>query len=98
MDVLAREDDEEVAPDGGGMSAAADDPMLLLPHRRPESLGGTSKHPMWSIERDELLPHRLRSRSDTAAHETILPVQRTTLGDFTSRVHGTAADWELTHE
>jgi len=98
VDVHATADDDEVAPDGGGLSCVPDDPRLLAIHRRPESLGGTSKHPVWSLDRGSLPARRLTSRADSRTHETILPIESITLSDFQRRLRATAIDWKVSHE
>ena len=98
VDVDAFEDNDLVGPGGGGLSVTADEPRLLPSYRRPESLGGTSKHPVWSIDRDQLPAHLLSSRPDREAHELIEPTDQVMLTDFEGRVHGTAVDWKLAYD
>jgi hypothetical protein len=98
VDVVALSERDQVVLEDSGLSCAPDDPWLLPPHRRPESLGGTSKHPVWSIQRNALPPHRLASRADSARHESILPLEPTTLGEFEVALRGTASDWRIEHE
>ena len=98
VDVPALEDSDLVEPGDGGLSTTPDEPLLLPNFSRPESLGGTSKHPVWSIERGELPAHRLASRWDNKKHETVMPRESMTLGEFESHIHSTAAEWELAYE
>ena len=46
-DVAAVNPTDPVGPGDGGLSVAPGDPMLLLRHRRPPSLGGTGRDPVW---------------------------------------------------
>lgn len=98
VDVETLDCDEEVSPEGGGLSTAPGNPLLLPVYRRPLSLGGTSKHPVWSIPRGHLPPYRLTSRTDSTTHETVLPAEAMTLKNFESHLHDTVQDWRLTHE
>ncbi|GAA5035337.1 hypothetical protein GCM10023258_37080 [Terrabacter aeriphilus] len=98
LDVEATQHDELVQPGTGGLSTAPDNPMLLPAFRRPRSLGGTSKHPVWSMARHALGAYGLGSRRDGATHESIEPLVETTLANFTDGVHRTAPDWSLAHD
>lgn len=97
-DVPALNDDDEVDSLGGGLSTTPDDPWLLPQFRRPESLGGTSKHPVWSIRRYQLTPQSLSSRWDSITHESVLPAQQSNLRDYVSNIHSTCPDWVLEYE
>jgi hypothetical protein len=72
--------DGAVEPGGGGMSVTPDDPARLPRHRRPPSLGGTGKDPVWSIATSQLGP-QLRYRPDPAnptTHGFVEPAMTTT--------------------
>lgn len=98
VDVAAIHENETVEPGTGGMSTAPDDPKLLPVFRRPRSLGGTSKHPVWSVPRPHLTHHELGSRRDGATHELVEPLEKTSLAVFNAHVCATAPDWSLAHE
>src|SRR5438132_2726767 len=71
-DVLAVKPTDLVSPGDGGMSVAPDDPAGLPRHRRPTSLGGIGRDPVWYIEKDDLAPD-LEFRQDSAVHGVIEP-------------------------
>ena|GEM_PF-929010 len=56
----------------GGMSVAPNDPRNLPPHRRPESLGGTGKDPIFEMNTNNL-PPGLTYIPDKPGHGTIQP-------------------------
>src|SRR5579862_3057331 len=77
-DVLAVNPSDPVMPGHGGMSVAPDDPLHLQRHRRPISLGGIGRDPVWYIEVDEL-GMDLDFRQDRAGHGLIEPKRAMTL-------------------
>lgn len=97
-DIAALNDDDLVGPGLGGLSTAPDEPRLLQRHRRPESLGGTGRDPVWSIQREHLSPHGLASRRDSPQHELVEAAEEVELRDLIKRIHGTAANWSLEYE
>lgn len=91
VDALAATD--PVTP-GKGMSVAPSDPALLPPLRRPASLGGIGKHPVWEIDEAELGPD-LRFRQDTRTHGLIEPARPMTLAEYLSALVLTRDRWLL---
>jgi hypothetical protein len=83
-----------VQPGQGGLSVAPDDPLQLQRHRRPASLGGTGRDPVWYIEIDELGPD-LGFRQDRPGHGLIEPIRPLTLQEFQDALAGTRYRWEL---
>jgi len=51
---IAVDDNDFVEPDGDGMSVVQDSPTHLDEPRRPISLGGDSKDPLWRVEQEDL--------------------------------------------
>lgn len=98
LDVEQTEDDEIVGPGSGGLSTAPDNPRLLQRHRRPESLGGTGKHPVWMIEQTMLPGLGLGSRRDKPNHEIVEADEKVTLGVYIARIHATVSHWAIAHE
>lgn len=98
QDVEAVNDSDIVGPGSGGLSTAPDQPLLLARHRRPESLGGTSNHPVWAIEREAFARFRLRAIRDRPDHETVEAQQEMPLSDFIAEIHSTVSEWEVAYE
>src|SRR5438552_602992 len=71
-DVLAVAASDLVQPGQGGMSVALNDPMSLQKHRRPVSLGGIGRDPVWYIEAKDLSAD-LNFRQDSISHGLIEP-------------------------
>lgn len=84
-------------PMRGGMSVAPDDPMNLPIFRRPASLAGTGKKPVWEIA-DNSLGTQLTFRQDTATHGVIEPTQPMPFDEYTSSISATAPKWLLRYE
>lgn len=93
-DVLASDPADLVLPGQGGMSVAPDDPLYLQKHRRPVSLGGTGRDPVWYIEVD-ILGVELRFRRDHIGHGLIEPRHPLTLQDFQDALSATRPQWKL---
>jgi|SRR5437667_6596390 len=93
-DVLAVNPTDSVCPGDGGMSVAPDDPGGLPRHRRPASLGGIGRDPVWYIEEDDLAPD-LEFRQDSAVHGVIEPSRPMTLQEFQDALAGTRQQWKL---
>lgn len=97
-DVAAEKPEALVQPDEGGMSVTPDDPMLMPQSRRPRSLGGTGRKPVWSMATSSLPQYSLRCRADRVDHALVEVAAVMTLGEFEATVCRTAHDWNLTHE
>jgi hypothetical protein len=93
-DVLAVNASDTVLPGQGGMSVAPDDPLHLLRHRRPASLGGTGRDPVWYIESAALAPE-LDFRPDRPGHGVIEPQRSLTLREFQNALADTRVSWKL---
>lgn len=90
------EPDEEgiVHPDGRGMSVRTA-PRYFERHRRPPAFGGTGKHPLWSIESEDL-PEYLTYRpdlGDNPRHGVIEPSYSMDLEAFRDALASTRDDW-----
>jgi hypothetical protein len=93
-DVTAVSPTDPVGPGDGGLSVAPGDPTLLLRHRRPSSLGGTGRDPVWCIEVDDLGPD-LRFRQDRPAHGLIEAGRPMTLQMLRDALAATRSRWRL---
>jgi hypothetical protein len=76
------------------MSVAPDDPMHLPKHRRPASLGGIGRDPVWYIETEDL-GSDLEFRQDRPSHGMIEPQQPQTLQAFQGALAATRCRWKL---
>lgn len=94
-DVQAAADTDAVAPGDGGLSTVPGDPLLLPQSFRPRSLGGTGRHPVWSIDSSRLPPYELCPRSDRPNHTLIETAIPTELATFQSNIARTAHEWGL---
>lgn len=83
-------------PGRGGMSVAPDDPMNLPIFRRPASLAGTGKKPVWAIP-DATLGPNLIFRQDTATHGMVEPPSAMPWPQYIGALEATASKWELRH-
>jgi len=93
-DVLASDPKDMVMPGQGGMSVAPDDPMNLLKHRRPVSLGGIGRDPVWYIETEDLDAF-LAFRSDRPTHGLIEPAYPITLKEFQEALANSRFKWKI---
>ena len=93
-DVLAVHPSDMLPPGKGGLSVAPDDPMHLQRHRRPASLGGIGRDPVWYIEESDL-GTELCFRQDRPTHGFIEPVQAMTLQEFQDALARTRSFWEI---
>jgi len=93
-DVLAIAPSDRVLPGLGGLSVAPDDPVHLPRHRRPATLGGKGRDPVWSIDSDDLEPD-LEFRQDRPGHGLIEPKRAMTLQEFQDALAGTRCRWKL---
>ncbi len=102
-DLGVREVDLQPDPDGlarprrGGMSVAPDDPMSLPIFRRPPSLAGTGKKPVWSIS-DAALTPSLSFRQDSASHGLVEPASAMPWQNYLHALSETGPTWALCHE
>ena len=78
------------------MSVAPDDPMHLPDHRRPPSLGGNGKDPVFRYE-VALKPHSLFISLDSETHALVEPQARTTFDEYQRAIHSTQQKWMLSH-
>jgi hypothetical protein len=93
-DVLAVNPSDPVLPGQGGMSVAPDDPLNLQKHRRPASLGGIGRDPVWYIETDHL-GSDLEFRLERPGHGLIEPKRAIALGLFQAALAGLRPQWKL---
>jgi len=83
-----------VSPRHGGMSVALDDARNLPKHRRPPSLGGEGRDPVFSLDRLNL-PPPLETRVDRYPHALVEPVQRCRLSEYEEALASTRRMWRL---
>ena len=93
-DVQASHPLDLVLPGQGGLSVAPDDPMHLERHRRPASLGGIGRDPVWYIETDDLAPD-LQFRLETATHGVIEVSRPMMLQEFQDALAATRTKWRI---
>ena len=79
-----------------GMSVAPDDPTNLPVHRRPRSLGGTGKKPVWAISED-CLNADLRYTSTSMTHGVLAPARTMLHTVYVAALHQTRPDWQFQH-
>lgn len=80
-----------VHPGTGGMSVAPE-PRLLPKHRRPQTLGGDGRDPVFQMVLIDL-PETLRFRSDSESHGLIEPAAAASFELFQSAIHATQVFW-----
>lgn len=97
-DVEAVEQNDLVHPLGGGLSVTPDDPMLMPQSRKPRSLGGTSRKPIWSLEVPVLAEYDLSCRRDRTDHALVEVTRTVTLQEAQDQLCETASRWELAYE
>ena len=81
-----------VHPGTGGVSVAPESPSRLPEHRRPPTLGGNGKDPVWRLN-SRMLPDALRYRADTDTHGTIEPASTMTLTAYQDALRETRSRW-----
>lgn len=88
------DEDGRVHPKTGGVSVAESDPMTLPAHRRPPSLGGTGKDPVWAIYEDAL-GDRLALNDDPEIpnHGWLEPATSMTFTNYQAALSETASSW-----
>lgn len=84
-----------VYPKTGGLSVAPT-PNGLPSSKRPPSLGGTSKHPVWKLDVGQL-PPELVLRPVSANHGLIEPSQPTKVEEFQRALHKLEPLWVQVH-
>ena len=89
--------DRSVEPGTGGMSVAVDDALHLPKHRRPRSLGGEGRDPVFAIER-AILPSGLAIRVDRHPHALVEPAQRCMLRGYEDALASTRPSWRKIHD
>lgn len=86
-----------VWPRTGGISVTPNDPKKLPRHRRPRSLGGRGKDPVWCIPSSYLGP-KLVYKADPnnpTSHGFIEPAFPITFDDYQRALTGTRGSWQL---
>lgn len=85
-----------VDPRTGGMSVAPDDPVNLPRHRRPPSLGGEGRDPVfrYAVQR---IPATLTLRREQHDHAVVEPCDVSFFSEYQETIHGTRNDWEVHH-
>jgi len=85
-----------VRPNVGGMSVVLDDPRSLPRARRPRSLGGVGRHPVFCLG-EEKLPGLLTIRADQPPHAFVEPSVACRFEQYETALHSTRPDWRKTH-
>jgi hypothetical protein len=96
IDVPAQNPSDVVSPGGGGLSVSPHDPAHLPRHRRPTTLGGTGRDPIWGITTADLGPD-LQSRPDPdnpSGHGFIEPSRPMTVAEFEQALERTVQRWK----
>jgi hypothetical protein len=93
-DVKAQDPTDMVIPGDGGMSVAPQDPAALPFHRRPVSLGGKGRDPVWYIEESSLAP-ALGFCQDSPWHGVIEVSRPMTLQEFQDALAATRSRWTI---
>jgi hypothetical protein len=93
-DVDAVNPTDIVVPGDGGVSVTPDDPANLPYPRRPMSLGGKGRDPVWYIEADDLTP-TLQSIPDSPIHGAIEVSGPMSLQEFQDAVAATRSKWRI---
>lgn len=81
----------------GGMSVTPDDPMLMPIFRRPPSLYGTSKRPVWEMP-DSEVTKPLALRFDSPTHGLVEPWTSVPFEEYLDDLESTRPSWTLRHE
>jgi hypothetical protein len=74
------------------MSVAPKDPANLPKNRRPASLGGTGKDPVWEID-DTDLGEDLQCSQDTSTHGVVEVKVEMTLDEYEQALAATRGKW-----
>lgn len=94
---LAIAEDGTIAPGTGGMSVALEKSENLPKHRRPRSLGGEGRDPVFRMF-SAMLPETLLLRPDRHPHAYIEPITRGPLPDYESALAATRNHWDKVHD
>jgi hypothetical protein len=79
---------------GWGLSVAMDDPRGLPRHRKPRSLGGEGRDPVFSLLMSAV-GKALNVNEDHPPHALIEPVSRCSLADYEAALAGTRPSWKV---
>ena len=94
---IAVDEDGYVLPGPDGMSVTLDDPTRMPRPRRPRSLGGEGRDPLFQM-RSDLLRRALRLHVDElhprTAHACVTPAERWRFDEYQGAHHGTRPRWE----
>jgi len=85
-----------VEPGTGGMSVVLHDALHLPKHRRPRSLGGEGRDPVFALA-TAALPASLALRADRPPHALVEPRMPCTLAAYEHALCNTRRSWRLTH-
>ena len=85
-----------VRPATGGMSVVFGGALNLPKFRRPRSLGGEGRDPVFAIH-TALIPNPLVVRADQYPHALVEPQEECLLQQYESALHGTRSLWRLVH-
>lgn len=87
-----------VRPATGGMSVAPDDPLWLPKARRPIALGGTGRHPVYSLPVTALHPDLVARVDRPPEHASVEPLAACSFEEFQAGIWSTRGRWEVAHE
>lgn len=91
-DVPVADPTDVVTPGSGGMSVAPHSATNLPPLRRPATLGGSGRDPVWVLETDDLETD-LRFRQDSGTHGLIEPATDMTRDEYEAALARTREKW-----
>lgn len=94
---LAVSEDGTVGPGTGGMSVALDTARNLPKPRRPRSLGGQGRDPVFTMFTAEA-PPALLVRTDNYPHALVEPSRRCPFRDFEADLASTRSLWSKAHD
>lgn len=87
-----------VRPGTGGISVSPDSPLHLPRHRRPGSLQGIGKDPVWKMDSKWLSIFRLKYRPDPlkpSVHGFIEPAVEMTFSEYQRALASTKEMWKM---
>lgn len=87
-----------VGPATGGMSVAPDDPRRLPKPRRPFSLGGTGRHPVFALPVPALTPDLVARVDRPPDHAAVEPADVMAFEQYQARLWTTRDNWKVSHE